>query len=241
MQLLDDIPFVLDVDALLKRAHLESGTEDAAEFRDLACRASAEARPKALYKECYIDAKGDDTVIIDGVTFTSHALRRNLEEAERVFAFIATCGRELDQIDIPQGDFLKRFWLDSIKTALLGVSLSHLAAHLNKRYTLGKSATMSPGSSDVTVWPIEQQKELFSLFGDSNELIGVELTDSFLMIPNKSVSGIRFPTELDFHGCQLCHRAHCPSRSAPFCSALWESIEHEIESRAKRVTAPDNE
>ena len=48
---------------------------------------------------------------------------------------------------------------------------------------------MSPGASEKYVWPIEQQKELFSLFEYVEKLIGVKLTDSYLMIPNKSVSG----------------------------------------------------
>ena len=36
--------------------------------------------------------------------------------------------------------------------------------------------------------------------------IGVTLTDTFLMLPNKTVSGIFYPTEVDFVTCQLCHR-----------------------------------
>jgi hypothetical protein len=55
----------------------------------------------------------------------------------------------------------------------------------------------------------------------------VELTDSFLMIPNKTVSGIYFPTERDFRTCQVCHREKCPNRRAPFDQTLWESIQHQ--------------
>jgi hypothetical protein len=85
---------------------------------------------------------------------------------------------------------------------------------------------MSPGSGDVNVWPIEQQRELFELLGDVRGQIGVELTDSFLMVPNKTVSGIHFPAEKDFRTCQVCHRENCPSRGAPFDQELWESIQH---------------
>ena len=81
---------------------------------------------------------------------------------------------------------------------------------------------MNPGSGDVDIWPIEQQRELFSLFGDVKALIGVTLTDSFLMIPNKTVSGVFYPTEVDFVTCQLCHRERCPNRRAPFDAHLWD-------------------
>ena len=141
----------------------------------------------------------------------------------RSVSYNTTCGKEVDEIDIPDSDFLKRFWLDSIKATLLGVSCHHLSNLLNQRYKLGKTSTMSPGSGDVSIWPIEQQRELFALFGDVETLIGVTLTDSFLMIPNKSLSGISFSNEIDFQSCQLCHRENCFGRRAPFDKELWES------------------
>jgi len=36
------------------------------------------------------------------------------------------------------------------------------------------------------------------------------------MIPNKSVSGLFFPTEVPFESCMVCRRPHCPGRKAPY-------------------------
>jgi hypothetical protein len=69
---------------------------------------------------------------------------------------------------------------------------------------------------------------LFSLFGDVDNLIGVRLTAESLMIPNKSVSGICFPTEINFQSCQVCHREKCSGRKAPFDGKLWESVHHDL-------------
>jgi len=223
-EVVSDIPFTLDLDALGKRAHVEPGTSDAKEFADLVHRAEEVVRPKAIYREAFIESKGEDTVTVEGVTFSSRALRKNLDEVERVFAYVATCGAEADEIEITPGDVLAEFWLDTIKAALLGASTRHLAELLSRKYGLGKTATMNPGAGDATVWPIEQQTGLFSLLGDVEGLIGVRLTDSFLMMPNKSVSGIRFASEVDFKNCQLCHREDCPGRRAPFDKALWDSL-----------------
>ena len=52
--------------------------------------------------------------------------------------------------------------------------------------------------------------------------IGVRLTDSFVMLPMKSVSGVYFPTEHTFASCQLCPRDDCPGRSAPYDPKLWK-------------------
>ena len=79
---------------------------------------------------------------------------------------------------------------------------------------------MSPGS--LADWPLEQQRALFAVLGDTEGLIGVRLAESCLMIPTKSVSGMRFPTETSFESCQLCPRAVCPGRRAPYDKGLYD-------------------
>jgi hypothetical protein len=227
MQTLIHIPFELDEKSLVEKVRLEPDSDDAKELADLIGIARRSARPKAVYKECFIDRKGDGSVTINGTLFSSRTLRKNLDRAERVFAFVVTCGREMDQIPVSPGDYLKEFWRDAIKTTLLGIAHQHLSEHLRRRFRLGETSTMSPGAGDADTWPIQQQKELFALLGDVEGEIGVRLTDSFLMIPNKTISGLRFPTETDFRSCQVCHREVCPSRSAPFDKSLWESMQHD--------------
>ena len=227
METLTDIPFELDTQRLTQHAHVRPGCDDAVAFENLVDRARAVARPKAGYREAFIDAKGEDTVTIDGITFTSVMLRRNLEQVERVFPFVVTCGRELDEVAPSGGDFVQTFWWDLIKAEILGVAIKRLGEHMDRRFLLPHTATMHPGSGDADVWPIEQQKGLFALLGNVTEQIGVELTDSYLMVPNKTVSGIRFPTEKDFRSCQVCRRQECPNRSAAFDESLWALMQHE--------------
>jgi len=227
LESITDIPFELDFTSLAKTAHLSIGTDDAKEFEGMVNKALHIAKPKALYKQCFIMAKGENTVTIDNVIFVSRTLCMNLDKVERVFAYVATCGKEVDLIEVLPDNYLKRFWLDTIKAVLLGFSIGHLNKFLDRKYKLGKTSHMNPGSGDANVWPIEQQGELFSLFGDVENLIGVSLTPESLMIPNKSVSGICFPTEINFQSCQLCHREKCSGRKAPFDQKLWESVHHE--------------
>lgn len=225
-EILANIPFDLDATSIMKTVHVEPDSPDGQAVGALIDRARQIAVPKALYREAYIEAKGDETVQIAGVTFTSRMLRANLDKVQRVFPFVATCGHEMDTVDLPAGDFLAEFWWDAIKQVVLGCAVKHLAAYIKQRFALEKIASMSPGSGDVTVWPIEQQRELFGLLGDVHTQIGVELTDSFLMKPNKTVSGIHFPTKVDFRTCQVCHRQDCPGRTAEFDPHLWDLHQH---------------
>jgi hypothetical protein len=91
--------------------------------------------------------------------------------------------------------------------------------HLTSLYEPGKLSRMSPGS--LADWPIQEQRPLFKILGNTEKMIGVHLTESLLMVPTKSVSGIRFPTEESFESCQLCPREECPNRRAPYEADLY--------------------
>jgi hypothetical protein len=221
---LTDIPFTFNKNLLFGTLHIRRNTDRAKAFEDLIDEVQAIGRPKALYKVSYIDEKGADSVTIDGVRFTSPALRKNLDSIERVFPYIATCGTEMDDIEIEQGNLQKKMGIAFLKGHLLQTSIQYLGEHLAQRYKVPNLSSMNPGSGDASVWPFEQQRELYSMCGDVEKLIGVKLTKSLVLVPDMSVAGIFFPTETNFESCQLCHREHCYLRRAPFDKELWESI-----------------
>jgi hypothetical protein len=223
MGVLMDIPFRIDRSDLLKRMHLEEGDEMAADMLDLAARAEAAGRPKAIYDNVGIDRKDAGGIIVRGVRFASQAMAANLKDADRIYPYVCTCGIELDSLDIPDDGGLSRFGLDMIKEMALRQAMQSLHARLLAEFTLDRKASMNPGSGDRRLWPLEEQGVLFSLLGDVKGAIGVTLTETWLMLPNKSVSGFYFKTDKAYHNCQLCQRESCPNRSAPFDPVLWEA------------------
>lgn len=218
--ILDNIPFEADLNALAKRLHVEPGSRDMDDLRRLAAEALAIGRPKALYGIAYIDSKSEESVVVDGLTLTSRVLRVNLDQVHRVFPYLATGGMELEDWSSAISDILHRFWADTIAETALRYAVKALEAQLDERFQPGRTSSMSPGS--LADWPMEQQTPLFHILGDTRAAIGVQLTDSYLMIPRKSVSGLRFPTEVSFTSCQLCPREVCPGRSAPYDAGLYE-------------------
>jgi cobalamin-dependent methionine synthase I len=224
MEIITDIPFALNSTALLAQFRIAPDSSDARDINQLLELAQQHGRPKAAYAVSYVQARNGDSIQIDDVVFSSRALCRNLQNVERVFPLLATCGNEMDEMFIASDDMLKNFFWDGIKAQLLETASNFVFDLIRKRYRLGTTSAMWPGSGDAEVWPIEQQKELFKLLGDAAARIGIALTGSYLMVPNKSVSGILFPTERDFRTCELCHRSECPSRQAPFNEVLWQDM-----------------
>jgi hypothetical protein len=216
---LDDIRFHPDLDALAHRLHVTEADGYLQDLRCLAEQAETVARPKAMYKVGFVEARGEDTVVIDGVTFTSRILSVNLERAHRVFLYVATCGTELEAWARSLNDLLHRYWADAIQEAALREAGRVMHRHMVETYRLDKTATMAPGS--LSEWPLTQQRPLFACLGDVHQAIGVRLSDGLLMVPSKSVSGIRFPTVESFESCQLCPRENCPGRRAPYDQTLW--------------------
>ncbi len=220
MEVLNNIQVSLDLEAVLRRMRLRNRSEaiirNVQEMVDLA---RAVARPKAVLDVAYVDSKGEDFVDIGGIRFISRVLRVNLDKAQRVFPYVITCGRELDEIPIPAGDFVRGFYMDQVKETVLHQARAFVEEHLKKEYALGQVSRMGPGAGAGDNWPIAQQEGVFALLGGRDkveELIGVRLTDSFLMVPIKSVSGFFFPTEVKFESCQICPREQCIGRRTPY-------------------------
>ena len=217
--ILDQIPFKLDFDAASKALRLRSDSQKA-ELQALLAQAEKIADPKALYKLVLIDSKDDNGVTLDGTYFESRVLRVNLDKAQRAFLYVATCGRELYDWKMSMEDPLIQYYADTVNYLALMSARETLLSYLKERFQVENSATMNPGSLDH--WPIQAQTPLFSLLGDTQTAIGVELTDSLLMVPNQSVSGILFETEEHFASCQLCPMNNCPGRRAEYDENLYQ-------------------
>jgi hypothetical protein len=217
--ILDPLAFQVELETLQQALHVRPDSEAEADLHHMVEAAQSLARPKAIYKLAFIDAKEDQAVVLDGIRFTSRVLRVNLDTAQRVFAYVATSGRELETWADAQKDSLARFWADSINQAVLGAALKSFREYLTAQFAVSQLSAMNPGS--LADWPLREQRPLFGLLGDVHAAIGVTLTPSLLMTPTKSVSGILFPSEETFASCQLCPREACPNRRAAYDPALF--------------------
>lgn len=211
---LNNFPFEIDVAALLTKLHITQDSSYLAEIELLAAEAQLLARPKIAYKEATIEEKGDNFVVVDKIKLTSRVLRANMEEALKAYPFVITCGTELEAWSKQYTDYFTSFCADAIKEIVLRSAVKLFEEQLDKEFGLGHAVNMNPGS--LADWPITEQIHVFNLLGNGAESIGVRLTDSCLMLPLKSVSGIRFPKTGTFENCQLCPRENCPSRKAPY-------------------------
>lgn len=220
--ILDQILCTITAEEVAPKLHIEQGTEDYEALAGLVAKACRIARPKAVYTTSYITGRGSDFMLLDAVRMDSRVMPVNLAKVHRVFPYVATCGTEVDEWSEGITDMLYHWWTDTIKIHVLHKAIAALNTRLKDGLRLGTLSNMNPGS--LPDWPITEQPKLFSLLGDVKAKIGVTLTDSMLMLPSKSVSGLYFQTESGYENCELCERGDCPGRRKPYDKELHNAL-----------------
>ena len=145
-----------------------------------------------------------------------HIILQQLKGAEAYALFIATAGGEYasyQQRLADHGDMVRIFIADALGSVIAEKCADQMERHLQESIDkLGWHHTnrFSPGYCG---WHVAQQQRLFPLFAGNT--CGVTLTDSSLMLPIKSVSGIigvgKEVRRLEY-SCGLCDFKNCYKR-----------------------------
>ena len=214
------IAFSINREEIMEKLHIRPGSRFESKVEEMIGEAQEIAKPKIAYKLAYIEDKGEDHVIIDGIRFKSRVLRVNLDETYKVIPFVITCGSEIKDWAEKYTDMFEAYCADGIMEWILLTARSNIFARLDEEYGFSKTADMNPGS--LPDWPLEEQIPLFDLLGDVRGLTGVELSDHYLMEPLKTVSGFHFFKKGNYANCMLCKRENCPGRKAPYDENLYD-------------------
>lgn len=157
-------------------------------------------------------------------------IERQLRGSKAYALFICTAGTEYEawqQLLKEQDDMVRIFIADALGSVIAEKCADRMEEHLQQTIDkLGWRHTnrFSPGYCG---WDVGEQQLLFSVFAttpplghpsfpkEENQTCGVRLTDSSLMVPIKSVSGLiglgKEVLRLDYT-CGLCHFEKCYKR-----------------------------
>lgn len=146
----------------------------------------------------------------------SFIITKALEKADFYVLMLSTVGSELDEwIEQKRtgGDVMEAYVADAIGSSLAEEIVAYgqkSVEELLKKWNLKLSNAYSPGYCD---WNVSEQKLFFSMLPQN--FCNVELTDSCLMLPIKSVSsllGAGSGIEKKAYGCAICKNKNCYKR-----------------------------
>jgi hypothetical protein len=176
--------------------------------------------PKAIYDRFEIDKVEEDLVHFkSGHIFCGPNISKILTGSKTAIITIFTLGSRVDQTineESQSGDMLATIIMDSITTSLLDILGDFVGEKIKKegieQQNWGTTCAYSPGQYK---WTIEEQKKIFDMI--DGKTIGVELNESYLMVPFKSISGVYgFGPEDEIDetrvACDLCPRENCIGR-----------------------------
>ncbi len=148
--------------------------------------------PRATCATFDVAARAPDQVSIGGsFRVASKSLRERLAGCRRAFLFAATIGAALETWvhDLTEADEMTRGLLAdafaSSAAIALGLEVEALAAASLADDGLSPTKRHAPGYSD---WPLSDQGPLCALVDAAR--IGITLTEDYLMLPAKSISGV---------------------------------------------------
>lgn len=140
----------------------------------------------------------------------------HVRKAEIIAVFVCSCGSKYDEWIrkfYDSGDQLSGYVADTIGSEIAEAAADWVEEKIRaemKTKGMGISNRLSPGYCE---WNVSEQHKLFSLL--PNNFCGVKLTESALMQPIKSVSGIigigKEVKKLDYN-CNFCAMEHCYKR-----------------------------
>jgi hypothetical protein len=169
----------------------------------MAQRAAEIAFPQASWLRVPIASNVAEVLTLaDGTCFRCEAFDRFLNGASEVVVFVITLGPRFDEAVcalIEAFEPLEALFLESAGWLAIERLSTQFGSHLRRELAsdgLRLGMRMGPGYSysvhrpdgERVMWPLEQQKELFSLFGTA--ALPVELMQSAAMKPKMSRSGL---------------------------------------------------
>jgi hypothetical protein len=161
------------------------------------------------------------SILLDNVAFDIHkVIFQQIKKSNSVAIFACTAGKKITDISkeiMKDGDLLKGYVYDLFGSIVVESAMDLIQDSLQKEMVaLGLKITnrFSPGYCG---WEVAEQKKLFSLLPE--HFCGIELTDSCLMQPTKSVSGIigiGESVKYNRYTCNICDAPNCLYRNLKY-------------------------
>jgi hypothetical protein len=203
---------------MVRSCRLDPGSKESQALLLKARQSLGLIEPKAIYSEVGVrDVLNGQILLEDGSRLDSRLLAKKLICAGRIFPYLITIGPRLEEQvgKLSSSNLLESWVLDKLGTYTLRLIRQKVQERIEGEVGV-KVSKFSPGSTSH--WDIKQQEVLFHLLfarPQDQEEFGVTLTQSYLMIPKKSVSGIMGKTEREFVECEICPR-QCEERRKPY-------------------------
>lgn len=148
---------------------------------------------------------------------TGKQVTKYLKAADKLALFICTAGEQVSQRSknlMKSGDMLEGYICDVLGSMLVEEAMSIIQEKIKLKLKENGEKTSNRYSPGYCNWDVAEQQQLFEFF--PKDFCGVSLSDSSLMNPIKSISGVfAIGKHVKFHKyvCNACSSVNCIYRN----------------------------
>jgi len=160
-----------------------------------------------------INPDNQSILLQDRVFFTGKLITSNLKKADEAALFIFTAGDQYEirsRQQLQYGDQIKGYITDVLGSLVVELAAEKMQEELEAEQENSGYRITNRYGPGYCGWPVSDQDKLFSFF--PGEFAGIRLSESSLMSPIKSVSGIigigREVRKTAYH-CNICDDKNC--------------------------------
>lgn len=166
-----------------------------------------------------LETESPEEIAIEGIRFDAgKIIHRMLKHSDTYAFFLVTVGTEPEMLArdlLAKGDFLEGYIIDLVASALVDSVADQVHKALEELSSIKGMKVSNRYSPGYCSWDVAEQQKLFSLFPENN--CGISLSDSSLMNPVKSISGIvglGHQVKFNEYTCEICPMKTCQFRKA---------------------------
>jgi cobalamin-dependent methionine synthase I len=166
-----------------------------------------------IFDDIRFDSEKKALAISDQLFEIKGIIYNQIRSSDSVAIFMCTAGKELGLRSsrlMKEGDFIRGYVYDIVGSEIVEAAADLMQADLEKNALLQGHKITNRYSPGYCGWDVVEQKKLFTLL--SGEFCGIRLTESALMDPVKSVSGIigiGANVRFNPYTCQMCNMKNC--------------------------------
>lgn len=181
--------FFLDEKLFYEKIRMDQGKKSAIPIDRILEKAKKIPKPKSLYGILQAEIIDDQHFSLENIVFSSERAVKAIQKFNYVIPNIVTAGWEIEEYCLSLDNLLDQYIIMELSNFSLGYAQKMMKEDLEARYNIVIKTCIYPGEEGFL---LETGKNIFRLFTDVKEKIGVSVSETGLPSPSRTAYSLCF-------------------------------------------------
>ncbi len=186
---ISDCDFLLDEKLFYEKIRMDQGTASVIPIDQILGLAKNIPKPKILYGLLQAKVIDDQHFSLEEIVFFSEQVVKAIRKFNYVIPNIVTAGWEIEDYCLSLDNLLDQYIVMELSNFSLDYAQQMMKDDLQSRYNIAIESCIYPGEEGFL---LESGKNIFKLFADVEEKIGVTISETGLPSPSRTAYSLCF-------------------------------------------------